>query len=343
MTASAWGTLVRNMDPGYTGRRPRLQMYQGDADTTISYKNMGEAIKEWTNVLTLPTTPTSTQNGYVGAQATWNIQRWANACGYNVLEAWTAPGATHSMSYEEAEMLKFFGLDTAAHAAGSDPEAACNGGAGGAGGGAAGAGGAGGAKGSGGAGGSTGGGGAGGMKGSGGTVGSGGNSGQAGSSGAAGGGGSGSGGNSATGGTPGSGGNSATGGNTGSGGASAKGGGSGSGGAVGSGGNTGSGGNSSTGSGGNGSTGSGGNGNTGSGGDQGSGGSGSGGSSGTGSGGSGSTDNGTTGCSCALGSDGSPVSLATALLLAAFGLLARRRPQARVRTARGGRSSGGST
>jgi poly(hydroxyalkanoate) depolymerase family esterase len=70
MTASAWGNLVRNMDPGYTGRRPRLQMYQGDADTTISYKNMGEAIKEWTNVLNLPTNPTSTQNGYVGAVAT---------------------------------------------------------------------------------------------------------------------------------------------------------------------------------------------------------------------------------------------------------------------------------
>src|SRR5450631_1842304 len=147
-TAQQWGDLVRAMYPGYTGRRPRLQTYQGDADTTISYKNTGEAIKEWTNVLGLSTTPTSTDTGYKGSQANWNRQFWSNACGYTVLQAWTAPGATHSMSYEEAEMLKFFGLDKAL--GGPDPEPDCTGtgGAGGAGGGgAAGASGAGGASG----------------------------------------------------------------------------------------------------------------------------------------------------------------------------------------------------
>ena len=49
------------------GHRPRLQTYQGDADTTISYKNTGEAIKEWTNVLGLSMTPTSTDTGYKAA------------------------------------------------------------------------------------------------------------------------------------------------------------------------------------------------------------------------------------------------------------------------------------
>ena len=307
-TAQQWGDLVRGMDPGYNGHRPRLQMYQGDADTTISYKNMGEAIKEWTNVLMLPTTPTSTQTGYQGAQAKWNIQRWANACGYNVLEAWTAPGATHSMNYEEAEMLKFFGLDTAANAAGSDPEAACTSGAGGASG-AAGSGGAAGRAGTGGAGGAVGSGGAGGRAGTGGAVGSGG---------AVGTGGSGSGGSS-------------------SGGAVGTGG-SGSGGAVGSGGNTGTGGvvivtssGGNTGSGGN--TASGGNSGSGTGGDQGSGGSnGSGGDSGSGSGGSGPTETSTSGCTCAVDSAQQPASIATALLLAAFGLIARRgRARTRVR------------
>jgi acetylxylan esterase len=320
MTAAAWGNLVRGMYPGYTGRRPRLQMYQGDADTTISYKNMGEAIKEWTNVLNLPTNPTSTMNGYKGAQATWNIQYWANACGYNVLEAWTAPGAGHSMNYEEAEMLKFFGLDTAADVAGADPEPACSGGAGGAGGGAAGASGAGGAAGAKGTGGSGGGaagasgaGGAAGAKGSGGSVGSGGNTG---SGGTASGGSTGSGGNSASGGS--------SGGNTGSGGSSAKGGNTGSGGLVGSGGNTSSGGN----------TGSGGNNSSGSGGDQGSGGSGSGGSSGSGSGGSGPNETSSSGCTCAVGTGAQqPLAIVAPLLFAALGLIVRRRTaRARVRS-----------
>jgi poly(hydroxyalkanoate) depolymerase family esterase len=123
-TAQQWGDLVRAMYPGYNGHRPRLQTYQGDADTTISYKNTGEAIKEWTNVLMLPMTPTTTDTGYKGAQATWNRQMWSNTCGYSVFQAWTAPGATHSMNYEEAEMLKFFGLDMVRTA---DPEPDCSG------------------------------------------------------------------------------------------------------------------------------------------------------------------------------------------------------------------------
>ena len=286
------GRLVREMYPGYTGHRPRLQTYQGDADTTISYKNTGEAIKEWTNVLGLPTTPTSTQTGYKGAEATWNIQRWANACGYNVFEAWTSPGAGHSMNYEEAEMLQV--LRPQPGGRGPDPEPDCTGGAGGAGGGAGGGGG--------------GGTGTGGTVGTGGAVGTGGSAGHAGTGGTGGtGGAAGIGGLVGSGGSPGSGGSSATGGNNGSGGI------------VGTGGTVGSGGSSAEG----GASG------TGTGGEPGSGGSvGSGGSSGTGSGGSGSmqVDTSSSGCSCAVGSDGQrPVSMVTPLLLAALGLMIRRR------------------
>jgi acetylxylan esterase len=118
MTAQQWGDLVRAMDPGYTGHRPRLQTMQGEADTTISYKNTGEAIKEWTNVFALSTNPTSTDTGYKAANATYDRQFWANSCGYDVFEAWSSPGGTHSMPYEEADILKFFGLD----ASGPDPE-----------------------------------------------------------------------------------------------------------------------------------------------------------------------------------------------------------------------------
>jgi poly(hydroxyalkanoate) depolymerase family esterase len=117
-TAQQWGDLVRGMDMGYTGHRPRVQTMQGEADTTISYKNTGEAIKEWTNVLGLSTTPTSTDTGYKAANATYDRQFWQNACGYTVFEAWSSPGGTHSMPYEEADILKFFGLDMN----GPDPE-----------------------------------------------------------------------------------------------------------------------------------------------------------------------------------------------------------------------------
>jgi poly(hydroxyalkanoate) depolymerase family esterase len=123
-TAQQWGDLVRMMDPGYTGHRPRVQTMQGEADGTIDYKNTGESIKEWTNVLGLSTEPTSSDKSYKAANATYDRQFWANACGYNVLEAWSSPGGTHSMPYEEDDILKFFGLDKAG---GDDPEPDCNG------------------------------------------------------------------------------------------------------------------------------------------------------------------------------------------------------------------------
>jgi acetylxylan esterase len=294
MTAQAWGNLVRAMYPGYTGHRPRLQTYQGTADTTISYNNTGESIKEWTNVLDLSTTPTSTDTGYKTPNATYNRQFWSNACGYTVFEAWSSPGGTHSMPYEEAEILKFFGLDTAG---GTDPEPNCPGGGAGGNGGAGGLAGAGGAVATGGA------------AGTGGSVG---NPGAGGTTGAVGtGGGTGSGGAVGSGGNPGSGGTGPRGGNGG-------GGGVGTGGAVGSGGIPAEGGSNGAGTGG----------------ERGSGGSvGSDGSAGTGSGGSGpiQDDTSSSGCTCAVGSDMQrSVSMVAPLLLAALGLIVRRR-QARPR------------
>src|ERR1700753_725930 len=48
-----WGDLVRHFDPGFSGFRPRVQLFHGDADATINYRNFTEAIKEWSNVLGL--------------------------------------------------------------------------------------------------------------------------------------------------------------------------------------------------------------------------------------------------------------------------------------------------
>jgi acetylxylan esterase len=126
-TAAQWGDYVRAINPSYTGHRPRIQLFHGESDETINYKNMGEAIKEWTNVLGLPTTPTSTDT-ITSSGYSYDRQFWKNTCGFTVLEAWSAPGQKHSMTYEEDAILKFFGLDVAG---GEDPElAACGGGGG---------------------------------------------------------------------------------------------------------------------------------------------------------------------------------------------------------------------
>ncbi len=204
MTAPQWGALVQGMDPTYTGHRPRVQLFHGDADATISYKNFGEAIKEWTNVLGLATNPTSTTTGLTLGTHQATRQQWKNSCGYVVLDAFTSIGGDHGPSdtlFNSTYVVPFLGLDQTGDV---DPEiAACGGGSDS---GAGGKSGAGGADGSGGTGGSAidGGVGAGGS-GSGGSTGAAGQNGSGGSP-CAGQGGAGGvdgiGGNSATGGSP---------------------------------------------------------------------------------------------------------------------------------------------
>ncbi|MCM0676761.1 PHB depolymerase family esterase [Micromonospora phytophila] len=59
-TPAAWGDLVRNAYPGYTGRRPRVSIWHGTSDTTVVPANATELRDQWTNVRGVGQTPTST-------------------------------------------------------------------------------------------------------------------------------------------------------------------------------------------------------------------------------------------------------------------------------------------
>src|SRR6266496_2397831 len=134
MTAQQWGDLVRGMYPSYTGHRPRVQLFHGDADAIINYKNFGEAIKEWTNVLGLATSPTSTTSGLTLGSHQATRQQWKNSCGYVVLDAFTSMGGDHGPSdalFNSTYVIPFLGLDKTDDV---DPEIASCGPDGGAGG-----------------------------------------------------------------------------------------------------------------------------------------------------------------------------------------------------------------
>lgn len=121
-TGAQWGDLVRAINPDYKGHRPRMMIFHGDADETINYNNFKESMEQWTNVLGLSTTATTTDK-VTTVNYSYNRQIWKNTCGYQVLQGWTAPGQKHSMKYEEDDIIKFFGLDVVG---GQDPErAAC--------------------------------------------------------------------------------------------------------------------------------------------------------------------------------------------------------------------------
>jgi poly(3-hydroxybutyrate) depolymerase len=122
-TAQQWGELVRGMYPGYSGYRPRVQLWHGTADTTIDYNNQTEAIKEWTNVLGLNATPSSTDSTSVSG---FTIEKWQNACGLTLLEAHTQANGGHTTPIDASSVIAFFGLDHA----GADPQLAACGGSG---------------------------------------------------------------------------------------------------------------------------------------------------------------------------------------------------------------------
>jgi poly(hydroxyalkanoate) depolymerase family esterase len=124
-SAQQWGDLVREGYPGYSGPRPRVQLWHGDQDETLNFHNFGEAIKQWTNVLGVSETPTTTEKN--APQSGWTRTRYADAAGIVRVEAVLEAGMMHNLTVPAAEVVRFFGLDGTADPGGS----AAGGGAGG--------------------------------------------------------------------------------------------------------------------------------------------------------------------------------------------------------------------
>ncbi|SEQ94473.1 esterase, PHB depolymerase family [Lentzea xinjiangensis] len=102
-TPQQWGDAVRQAYPGYTGPRPRVQLWHGTADTLVPYSLLQEEIEQWTNVFGLSQTPTSTDTPRPG----WNRSRYSDK-----VEAYSIQGAGHSLPSAgmAAAALEFFGI-----------------------------------------------------------------------------------------------------------------------------------------------------------------------------------------------------------------------------------------
>lgn len=99
----AWAQTALNMYPGYSGSRPRMQIYHGSADTTLYPQNWNETIKQWTGVFGYSLTPQQTLPGNPSAQYTKYVY------GPN-LEGIYGTGIGHSVPVMGAEDLKWFGI-----------------------------------------------------------------------------------------------------------------------------------------------------------------------------------------------------------------------------------------
>ncbi|USQ86756.1 PHB depolymerase family esterase [Streptomyces phaeoluteigriseus] len=113
-TPQQWGDLVRGAYPGYTGPRPRMQLWHGTEDDVLRYPNFGEEIKQWTEVRGIGQTPAATDE----PQAGWIRTRYGSTGDQAPVEAISLQGVGHNLyAWGMADkVLTFFGLD-----AGGDP------------------------------------------------------------------------------------------------------------------------------------------------------------------------------------------------------------------------------
>lgn len=108
-TAQQWGDLARGAFPGFTGARPRMQLWHGTTDSTLFFPNFGEEIKQWTNVLGVSATPALTDH----PQSNWTRTRYGGTGIDAPVEAISIQGVGHSLPQGgmAALVIQFFGLD----------------------------------------------------------------------------------------------------------------------------------------------------------------------------------------------------------------------------------------
>ncbi|ANS63410.1 esterase [Streptomyces lincolnensis] len=120
-TPQEWGNLVRAAYPGYTGPRPRMQIWHGTQDDVLRYPNFGEQIKQWTNVLGVSQTPAATDTPASG----WNRTRYGATGDRAPVEAISLQGVGHNLYVNgmASRALTFFGLDSSGPAPQPQPGA----------------------------------------------------------------------------------------------------------------------------------------------------------------------------------------------------------------------------
>ena len=113
-TAQEWGNIARACYPGYTGPRPRVQLWHGTADGIINYSNQVEAIMQWGNVLGLSTNPTTTTTVIIpNITNQWTHQVWKDTNSATLLDAWTEINGPHGTdaNLSARYVIPFLGLD----------------------------------------------------------------------------------------------------------------------------------------------------------------------------------------------------------------------------------------
>ncbi|KAK4222919.1 family 1 putative carbohydrate esterase [Podospora fimiseda] len=102
-TPQQWASFVYNSYPGYTGRRPRMQITHGNADTLVRPACAQEALKQWSQIHGVSLSRTVT--GVPSAQFTQQIYGDGTK-----VQGFFGNGVGHAPSVNEQQLLRWFGL-----------------------------------------------------------------------------------------------------------------------------------------------------------------------------------------------------------------------------------------
>lgn len=106
-TAAAWAAEMSNSYPGYSGWRPKMQIFHGTADETLNYKCFTEEVKQWNAVFGFDQTPTSTTPNTPKANWTKSVY---GSLERSWFEAYSAGGVTHNIEHQDQLTLDWFDL-----------------------------------------------------------------------------------------------------------------------------------------------------------------------------------------------------------------------------------------
>jgi poly(hydroxyalkanoate) depolymerase family esterase len=116
-TGAEWGDIVRGAAPGFTGPRPRVQLWHGTGDMTLNYPTELDAeVAQWTNVFGLTGEDATTEMNT--PRSGWTRAVYRQGAGTVVLEVNIGQGQQHDLTNQNlwGEVVHFFGLDARAAA-----------------------------------------------------------------------------------------------------------------------------------------------------------------------------------------------------------------------------------
>lgn len=102
-TGVEWAEIVKAAYPGYTGYRPKMQVFHGDADEVLYPQNLQEEIKQWAAVFGLPSTPVQTV-------LNTPVSGWTKQVYGSKFEAYSAAGVSHNIQNQESTVMVWFDL-----------------------------------------------------------------------------------------------------------------------------------------------------------------------------------------------------------------------------------------